>query len=103
MSIIADVIVAAEPLLTSSEVADLFRVDPKSVARWARTGAMDAIRLPGGGLRFRESVVAAALANPAAVLKASGGIREPAYPTLVTPGGHRPLSGLSSTSVGVEN
>jgi phage terminase Nu1 subunit (DNA packaging protein) len=31
--------VAAEPLLTPSEVAALFGVDSRTVSRWARAGA----------------------------------------------------------------
>ncbi|WP_084693327.1 helix-turn-helix domain-containing protein [Actinomadura atramentaria] len=35
-------------LLTTGEVARLFRVSPQTVARWARTGQIAAIELPGG-------------------------------------------------------
>jgi excisionase family DNA binding protein len=45
----------AEPLLTPSEVAALFRVDPKTVTRWARAGRLSAIRTMGGHRRYRES------------------------------------------------
>lgn len=62
MSIIADLLTPQERLLTSQEVADLFRVDPKTVVRWANQGALAAIRTPGGRLyRYPESVVLAAL------------------------------------------
>lgn len=44
-------------LLTPREVATLFRVDPKTVARWAAAGRISAIRTPGGHRRFRESEV----------------------------------------------
>jgi excisionase family DNA binding protein len=44
-------------LLTPGEVAALFRVDPKTVARWATSGRLDSIRTPGGHRRFRDSDV----------------------------------------------
>jgi excisionase family DNA binding protein len=46
-----------ERLLTPAEVASLFRVDPKTVGRWAKAGRLDSLRTPGGHRRFRESVV----------------------------------------------
>ncbi|MFE3454989.1 BldC family transcriptional regulator [Nonomuraea sp. NPDC059194] len=72
MSIIADLSTSTERLLTSKEVAIVFRVDPKSVARWARIGRLAAIRTPGGReLRYRESDVHAALRSPAEVPQAA--------------------------------
>ena len=47
----------AEALLTPSEVAALFRVNPKTVTRWARAGKLTAIRTLGGHRRFRESEI----------------------------------------------
>ncbi len=47
----------AEKLLTPSEVAALFRVDPKTVTRWAKAGKIGSIRTLGGHRRFRESEV----------------------------------------------
>jgi excisionase family DNA binding protein len=44
-------------LLTSGEVADLFRVDPKTVTRWAAAGRIGSVRTPGGHRRYRESEV----------------------------------------------
>ncbi len=44
-------------LLTPSEVATLFRVDPKTVTRWAKAGKISAIRTLGGHRRFREDEV----------------------------------------------
>jgi excisionase family DNA binding protein len=44
-------------LLTPSEVARLFRVDPKTVTRWAANGRLNSIKTPGGQRRFRESEV----------------------------------------------
>ncbi len=48
-------------LLTPGEVAALFRVDPKTVTRWAAKGRITSIRTPGGHRRFRESEVRALL------------------------------------------
>jgi len=46
-------------LLTPGEVASIFRVDPKTVTRWAAAGRLDSIRTPGGHRRFRESQIVA--------------------------------------------
>ena len=46
-----------ETLLTPSEVAQMFRVNPKTVTRWARAGKLSAIRTLGGHRRFRASEV----------------------------------------------
>jgi excisionase family DNA binding protein len=48
---------AAGALLTPSEVATLFRVDPKTVTRWAKAGKISAIRTLGGHRRFHEDEV----------------------------------------------
>ena len=53
----------AEPLLTPAEVATMFRVDPKTVTRWATAGRIGSIRTPGGHRRFRESEVNELLAE----------------------------------------
>ena len=52
-----------DALLTPSEVALLFGVDPKTIARWSRAGLLSAVRTPGGHRRFRESEVRARLAQ----------------------------------------
>jgi len=46
-----------DKLMTPGEVALLFRVDPKTVTRWATSGRMDSIKTPGGHRRFRTSTV----------------------------------------------
>jgi excisionase family DNA binding protein len=46
-----------EILLTPAEVAALFRVDPKTVTRWAKAGKLTAIRTLGGHRRYRHSEV----------------------------------------------
>lgn len=55
---------ADNDLLTPGEVAGLFRVDPKTVTRWARAGRIppvdgrkSVLRTPGGHLRVRYVVV----------------------------------------------
>lgn len=50
-----------ERLLTPTEVATLFRVDTKTVTRWARAGELSSIRTLGGHRRYRESEVLALL------------------------------------------
>ncbi|WP_433188720.1 BldC family transcriptional regulator [Actinoallomurus sp. CA-150999] len=50
-----------ERLMTSAEVAEAFRVDPKTVTRWAAAGRIRSVRTPGGHRRFRESAVRALL------------------------------------------
>ena len=52
-----------EPLLTPQQVAAMFRVDPKTVTRWAASGLIGSIRTPGGHRRFRESEIRALLAE----------------------------------------
>jgi excisionase family DNA binding protein len=46
-----------DKLMTPGEVAALFRVDPKTVTRWAGAGRIGSIRTPGGHRRFREAEV----------------------------------------------
>ena len=50
-----------EVLLTPAEVASLFRVDPKTVTRWAKAGKLTSIRTLGGHRRYKESEVKALL------------------------------------------
>jgi excisionase family DNA binding protein len=46
-----------DELLTPAEVASIFRVDPKTVTRWAAAGRIGSTRTPGGHRRFRKSEV----------------------------------------------
>ncbi len=46
-----------EALLTPAEVAAMFRVDPKTVTRWAKAGKLSSIRTLGGHRRYRASEV----------------------------------------------
>ncbi len=50
-----------DQLLTPSEVAALFRVDPKTVTRWAKAGKLTSIRTLGGHRRYRATEVHALL------------------------------------------
>ncbi|CAN5567605.1 developmental transcriptional regulator BldC [soil metagenome] len=46
-----------DTLLTPAEVAALFRVDPKTVTRWAKAGKLSSIRTLGGHRRYRADEV----------------------------------------------
>jgi excisionase family DNA binding protein len=48
-------------LLTPAEVASMFRVDPKTVTRWAKAGKLTSIKTLGGHRRYKESEVKALL------------------------------------------
>jgi excisionase family DNA binding protein len=52
----------AQSLLTPAEVATMFRVDPKTVTRWARAGKLAAVRTLGGHRRYLETEVRELLA-----------------------------------------
>jgi excisionase family DNA binding protein len=56
----------SEPLLTPAEVATMFRVDPKTVTRWAKAGKLTSVRTLGGHRRYRETEVRELLAGTAA-------------------------------------
>lgn len=61
-------------LLTPGEVAELLRVDVKTVARYAQTGLLQAIRTPGGHRRYSVSEINAlrgAIASHETALSAS--------------------------------
>jgi excisionase family DNA binding protein len=52
-----------DPLLSSREVALLFRVCAATVRRWADTGRLEALRTPGGRWKFPVASVRRALAS----------------------------------------
>ncbi|HSE29378.1 MAG TPA: BldC family transcriptional regulator [Candidatus Saccharimonadales bacterium] len=54
-----------DQLLTSGEVAALFRVDPKTVPRWVKAGRLSSKRTPGGHHRFRVGDIRALMAGVA--------------------------------------
>jgi len=86
---------AGDRLLTPGEVAALFRVDPKTVTRWAAAGKLSRLRTPGGHSRFRESQVRACLESEGtdasdllphpAVLTAPAPRRAPVAPPAAAP------------------
>ena len=49
--------VTGPKLLTPAEVAVLFRVDPKTVTRWAKRGKLTSLRTVGGHRRYSEDEV----------------------------------------------
>ena len=49
----------SDNLLTPSEVARRFKVDPKTVTRWAKAGKLSSFRTLGGHRRFKASEVEA--------------------------------------------
>ena len=51
-----------QSLMTPAEVAELFRVDPKTVTRWADAGKISAVRTLGGHRRYQRDQVLALLA-----------------------------------------
>lgn len=50
-------------LLTPREVAAMFRVDPKTVTRWAQAGKLASVRTLGGHRRYRAADVESLLAG----------------------------------------
>lgn len=61
----------SQVLMTPAEVAVLFRVDPKTVTRWADAGKLTAVRTLGGHRRYRQDevqnlLVASSISLPAA-------------------------------------
>lgn len=54
-----------DELMTPAEVAAVFRVDPKTVTRWAIAGRLSSIRTLGGHRRFLKTEVLALLGRGA--------------------------------------
>ena len=50
-----------DSLLTPAEVAAMFKVDPKTVTRWAQRGYLSSVRTLGGHRRYKEAEVKALL------------------------------------------
>lgn len=55
-----------EELLTSREVAAIFRVAERTIRRWHSVGALDdcAFYTPGGKLRYRATAIRARITPP---------------------------------------
>lgn len=51
--------VESEALLTPAEVAALFRVNTKTVTRWANAGKISQVKTLGGHRRFRADEIRA--------------------------------------------
>lgn len=75
---------ADNDLLWPGEVAELFRVDPKTVTRWTRAGRIpevgdgrkSVIRTPGGHIRIRYKVVRMILTGEIELVWAPGEIEQ---------------------------
>jgi predicted site-specific integrase-resolvase len=67
----------ADRLLKPAEVAAIFCVDPKTVAVWAKTGRLRAIRTLGGHRRYRESEVLSLVREDSSEVQSEGGQQEP--------------------------
>jgi len=52
-----------EDMLTPAEVANAFRVDPKTVVRWSQAGKLTSVRTLGNHRRYSRSEVEALLAR----------------------------------------
>ena len=50
-------------LLSPAEVAAAFKVDPKTITRWANAGKLTSIRTPAGHRRFYADEVRALIAG----------------------------------------
>jgi excisionase family DNA binding protein len=93
------VVETGDRLLTPGEVAALFRVDPKTVTRWAAAGRIGSIRTPGGHRRFRESEVRALLEGEGLI--EPGGEPQPPRPTGPTgQSGHSGTNGSNGPNGG---
>ena len=53
----------APTFMTPAEVARIFRVDPRTVSRWAAAGRLPAQKTPGGHYRFRQEDIESLLAE----------------------------------------
>lgn len=63
-------------LMTPSEVAQLFRVDPKTVSRWADSGKLPFVRTLGGHRRFPRKDVMETMERSRGVPKLQDGESE---------------------------
>ena len=61
----------SQALMTTAEVAALFRVDPKTVTRWADSGRLSAVRTLGGHRRYLQNEVSQLLAEGSSSPKAA--------------------------------
>jgi excisionase family DNA binding protein len=54
---------SVEPLITTGDVAKIFKVDPKTVTRWARDGKLPYVTTLGGHRRYSERLIKSYLAD----------------------------------------
>jgi excisionase family DNA binding protein len=86
-----------DALLTPAEVAALFRVNPKTVTRWARAGKLTAVKTLGGHRRFRASEIRVRLQRMDALEPESEAL--PPGPGAL-PAGHPPAFDVRAPGVG---
>jgi excisionase family DNA binding protein len=55
MDTTASLIANQDRLITMQETCELLRVSKKSLRRWDKSGALRAVRTPGGNRRYRLS------------------------------------------------
>lgn len=53
----------SDTLLSPGEVATTFRVNPKTVTRWANSGLLPSVRTLGGHRRYSKNMIIALLAK----------------------------------------
>jgi excisionase family DNA binding protein len=75
-------------MLTPQEVATMFRVDAKTVTRWAKAGRLTSIKTLGGHRRYYEAEVRGLLAGSPANAPAPEAGRCPKCTYMVTSPGH---------------
>ena len=46
---------ASEGVLTAAELAEMYKVDPKTASRWGQSGRVPHIRTPGNHFRFSRA------------------------------------------------
>jgi excisionase family DNA binding protein len=90
-----------EALLTPAEVAALFRVDPKTVTRWAKAGKLHSIRTLGGHRRYRASEVHALLDRFAPEQSESPAPPRPVAPQSAAPAPRQPAASLPPSRIDV--
>lgn len=47
----------SETLLIPSEVAEILRVDPKTITQWSKAGKLHAVKTLGGHRRYKKSEI----------------------------------------------
>ena len=84
------------PLMVTREVAELFRVTPTTVIRWAEKGRITCSRTIGGHRRFPREEIEELARSAGIALIADG--RPVAVPTAMAPGRSRSAGRLRETT-----